>query len=86
MMLLLAHMHVRASPAVTEALQVNGHFAAKLDPLGLTNPPVPTVMDPKLYGFSDADMERECAPSHCLGYLLFGCCSAARHMLAHGRC
>jgi 2-oxoglutarate dehydrogenase complex dehydrogenase (E1) component-like enzyme len=40
--------------------QVNGHFAAKLDPLGLYQRELPTVMDPKLYGFTEADMDREC--------------------------
>ena len=42
--------------------QVNGHFAANLDPLGLSERELPTVMDPKLYGFSESDMDRECAP------------------------
>ena len=42
-------------------MQVNGHFAADLDPLGLYQRELPTVMDPKLYGFSETDMDRECA-------------------------
>jgi 2-oxoglutarate dehydrogenase complex dehydrogenase (E1) component-like enzyme len=49
------HLHGR--------VQVNGHFAAKLDPLGLSDRELPTVMDPKLYGFSESDMDRECAIS-----------------------
>eukprot|EP00877_Chromochloris_zofingiensis_P000629 jgi/Chrzof1/10567/Cz05g03220.t1_OGD[v5.2] len=44
---------------LVRAYQVNGHFAAKLDPLGLdTRPPNPEL-DPALYGFSEADLDRE---------------------------
>lgn len=40
-------------------LQVSGHFAAQLDPLGLDKrPPYPTL-DPAFYGFTEADMDRE---------------------------
>ncbi len=43
--------------------QVNGHFKAKLDPLGLDARPVPLELDPALYGFSDKDLDRERAPA-----------------------
>lgn len=42
---------------------MNGHFKAKLDPLGLDARPVPLELDPALYGFSKEDLDRECAPS-----------------------
>jgi 2-oxoglutarate dehydrogenase complex dehydrogenase (E1) component-like enzyme len=41
------------------AAQVNGHFAAQLDPLGLDKRPLHTELDPATYGFSEADMDRE---------------------------
>ena len=41
------------------ALQVNGHYIAKLDPLGLDQRPMPVELDLALYGFSDKDMDRE---------------------------
>ena len=40
-------------------LQVNGHYMAKLDPLGLDKRPMPVELDPALYGFSDRDMDKE---------------------------
>lgn len=43
--------------------QVNGHFKAKLDPLGLDERPVPLELDPALYGFSDKDLDCERAPA-----------------------
>ncbi len=39
--------------------QVNGHFMADLDPLGLDKRPMPIELDPALYGFSDKDLDRE---------------------------
>ena len=39
--------------------QVNGHFMADLDPLGLDRRPMPIELDPALYGFSDKDLDRE---------------------------
>ena len=41
------------------ALQVNGHFMAKLDPLKIDARPTPIELDPTLYGFSDKDLDRE---------------------------
>jgi 2-oxoglutarate dehydrogenase E1 component len=44
---------------LVRAYQVNGHFMAKLDPLGLDQRPTPVELDPALYGFSDDDLDRE---------------------------
>lgn len=44
---------------MVRAYQVNGHVKSKLDPLGLENRAAPPELDPKSYGFTDADMERE---------------------------
>ena len=41
------------------AFQVNGHAMAQLDPLGLDARPVPIELDPALYGFTEADLDRE---------------------------
>jgi 2-oxoglutarate dehydrogenase E1 component len=43
------------------AEQVNGHSLANLDPLGLDNRPAPIELDPALYGFTEADLDKECA-------------------------
>ena len=43
-------------------MQVNGHYIAKLDPLGLDQRPMPVELDLALYGFSDKDMDREYGP------------------------
>lgn len=40
-------------------LQVNGHFLANLDPLGLDHRPPPIELDPALYGFTEADLDKE---------------------------
>ena len=45
--------------AGTPCAQVNGHFMATLDPLGLDQRPTPVELDPALYGFTDKDMDRE---------------------------
>ena len=34
---------------------------AKVDPLGLDERKLPIELDPQLYGFSDKDLDRECA-------------------------
>ena len=34
---------------------------AKTDPLGLDDRKMPIELDPQLYGFSDKDLDRECA-------------------------
>lgn len=44
---------------VLAVLQVNGHYVAKLDPLGIDQRPMPVELDLALYGFSEKDMDRE---------------------------
>ncbi|KAF7008964.1 hypothetical protein CFC21_023607, partial [Triticum aestivum] len=44
---------------LVRAYQVSGHMKAKLDPLGLEQRPVPDVLDPAFYGFSESDLDRE---------------------------
>ena len=44
---------------LVRAYQVNGHFMASLDPLGLEVRKVPIELDPALYGFSEADLDRQ---------------------------
>jgi 2-oxoglutarate dehydrogenase E1 component len=39
--------------------RVRGHLEAQLDPLGLKNPGGYSELDPKTYGFTEADMDRE---------------------------
>lgn len=41
---------------------MNGHYLANLDPLGLDHRPPPLELDPALYGFTEADLDRECVP------------------------
>ncbi|MSU89586.1 2-oxoglutarate dehydrogenase E1 component [Rhodobacteraceae bacterium 2CG4] len=40
------------------AYRIRGHLAADLDPLNLTEPTEHPELDPKTYGFSDADIDR----------------------------
>ena len=44
---------------LVRAYQVNGHFMADLDPLGLDPRPAPTELHPATYGFTEADLDRE---------------------------
>eukprot|EP00976_Prorocentrum_cordatum_P102725 1193182-Prorocentrum_minimum.AAC.2 len=44
---------------LVRAYQVNGHLKSKLDPIGIDNRKVPIELDPALYGFTEADLERE---------------------------
>lgn len=44
---------------LVRAYQVNGHMKAKLDPLGLEEREIPVDLDPALYGFTEADLDRE---------------------------
>jgi 2-oxoglutarate dehydrogenase E1 component len=57
--------HVRAATKdslralmLIRTFRVRGHLEAKLDPLGLQAKPPHPELDPKRYGFSDADMDR----------------------------
>ena len=44
---------------LVRSYQVLGHFAAKLDPLGLDNRKVPQELDPAFFGFKETDLDRE---------------------------
>lgn len=44
---------------LVRAYQVYGHMKAKLDPLGLEQREIPNDLDPALYGFTEADLDRE---------------------------
>ncbi|XWS66030.1 hypothetical protein CRYUN_Cryun05aG0165100 [Craigia yunnanensis] len=44
---------------LVRAYQVNGHMKAKLDPLDLEEREIPDDLDPALYGFTEADLDRE---------------------------
>eukprot|EP00250_Pteridium_aquilinum_P034625 c7842_g1_i1 orf=180-3287(+) len=44
---------------LVRAYQVNGHMKARLDPLNMDQREVPVDLDPALYGFTDADLDRE---------------------------
>jgi 2-oxoglutarate dehydrogenase E1 component len=49
------------------AYRVRGHLEADLDPLGLTEVKPHPELDPRTYGFTDADMDREIFIDHVLG-------------------
>src|SRR4051812_32267792 len=53
------------------AYRIRGHFHAKLDPLGLEGEKAEAELDPRSYGFSDADLDRPIYLDHVLG-LEFG--------------
>ncbi len=40
------------------AYRMRGHFHAKLDPLGIQQPPDEAELEPRSYGFTEADMDR----------------------------
>eukprot|EP01018_Ginkgo_biloba_P020671 Gb_03657 [translate_table: standard] len=44
---------------LVRAYQVNGHMKARLDPLGLEQREIPLDLEPGLYGFTEADLDRE---------------------------
>ncbi len=49
------------------SFRVRGHLQADLDPLGLTPKPYHPELDPKTYGFGDADWDRPIFVDHVLG-------------------
>src|SRR5947209_5274072 len=49
------------------AYRMRGHFHAKLDPLGLEPARDHEELDPRTYGFSDADLDRKIFLDHVLG-------------------
>lgn len=44
---------------LVRAYQVNGHMKANVDPLGLDKRKAPIELDPALYGFTEADLDRD---------------------------
>src|SRR3954468_8323657 len=49
------------------AYRIRGHFFAKLDPLGIEAPKDREELDPRTYGFTDADFDRKIFLDHVLG-------------------
>ena len=49
------------------AYRMRGHFHAKLDPLGLEPPRDHEELDPRSYGFTEADLDRKIFLDHVLG-------------------
>lgn len=47
--------------------RVRGHLHADLDPLGLTEKPYHSELDPETYGFMESDLDREIFLDHVLG-------------------
>jgi len=52
---------------IIRSYRVRGHLLANLDPLGITEPELHAELDPKTYGFSDKDMDREIFLNYSLG-------------------
>ena len=52
---------------IIRAYRIRGHLAADLDPLGMRDTGKHEELDPKSYGFSDADMERPIFIDNVLG-------------------
>jgi 2-oxoglutarate dehydrogenase E1 component len=52
---------------IIRAYRIRGHLAADLDPLGMLNRANHPELDPKSYGFSDADMDRPIFIDNVLG-------------------
>jgi 2-oxoglutarate dehydrogenase E1 component len=62
--LIIDHLRV---VMLIRAYRVRGHLLADLDPLGLAGDKHHPDLDPKAYGFSDADVEREFFLDNVLG-------------------
>ena len=52
---------------IIRAYRIRGHLAADLDPLGLREPTPHPELDPKSYGFTEADMDRPIFIDNVLG-------------------
>src|SRR5580698_340055 len=52
---------------LVRAYRMRGHFHAKLDPLGIEAPRDREELDPRSYGFVDADFDRKIFLDHVLG-------------------
>lgn len=72
---------ILGASSAPDVLQVSGHFAAQLDPLNLWERPHPAVLQPQTYGFSESDLDRECAsrPTY-----LGAACDTAGHVAITG--
>ena len=57
---------IRAAMMI-RAYRIRGHLIANLDPLGLEPPRYHPELDPKTYGFTDADMDRSIFIDYMLG-------------------
>ena len=73
------------------AYRVRGHLAADLDPLGMRDTKdAEASLDPKNYGFTDADMDRPIFLDNVLGLKSHLCArsliSCAVPIAAHSRC
>ncbi|WP_172330539.1 2-oxoglutarate dehydrogenase E1 component [Mangrovicoccus sp. HB161399] len=55
---------------IIRAYRIRGHLVADLDPLGMRNPTPHPELDPKSYGFTDADMDRPIFIDQVLGLQL----------------
>ncbi len=67
-----AGLHQRVSDSIRalmliRAYRIRGHRIANLDPLGLTSPNVHPELDPKSFGFAEADMDRPIYLDNVLG-------------------
>ena len=52
---------------IIRAYRIRGHLVADLDPLGMRNPTPHPELDPKSYGFTEADMDRPIFIDNVLG-------------------
>ncbi|MCC0076266.1 MAG: 2-oxoglutarate dehydrogenase E1 component [Rhodobacter sp.] len=52
---------------IIRAYRIRGHFAADLDPLGMKDDALHPELDPKSYGFTEADMDRPIFIDNVLG-------------------
>ena len=71
------------------AYRMRGHFHAKLDPLGIEAPRDREELDPRTYGFTEADFDRKIFLDHVLG-LEYGTlardrCDLRAHLLPDAR-
>ena len=68
----VAELHQATRDAVRaimliRAYRMRGHFHAKLDPLGIEAPRDREELDPRTYGFTEADFDRKIFLDHVLG-------------------
>ena len=61
-----------------------GHFAADLDPLKLDKRAPPVELDPAFFGFTEADLDRECVLLLLLLLLLLPALAVPHDMLSTG--